>query len=224
MRQRMKYGLIPTNLLERLALMSGRLPIPMLDALFGPMKTRAIMAGVSLGIFESLRHGPLTAAAIAEQRQLDAGALELLLRTLVLAEYLVGHGDRYSLSAMARQTMLEGAPMELVGYIRFNYEQWAFIGHLEELVRTGRGLDFHQTMTAPGSWQDYQRGMLEAARFQAPVLEKRVPVPAGAQTLLDLAGSHGLLGAAICRRHPPMRSIVLDIFSSTAIAGPDGVA
>jgi cyclopropane fatty-acyl-phospholipid synthase-like methyltransferase len=29
--------------------------------------------------------------------------------------------------------------------------------------------------------------------------------------LLDLAGSHGLLGAAICRRHPPLRSIVIDL-------------
>ena len=27
----------------------------------------------------------------------------------------------------------------------------------------------------------------------------------------DVAGSHGLLGAAICRRHPPMTSVVLDL-------------
>ena len=101
--------------------------------------------------------------------------------------------------------------MELVGYMKFNYEQWDFIGHLEEMVRTGRGVDFHETMTSPESWQHYQQGMLEAARFLAPVLASRVPVPKGATAMLDLAGSHGLLGAAICRRHPPMTSTVLDL-------------
>ena len=37
-----------------------------------------------------------------------------------------------------------------------------------------------------------------------------VPVRPGAQKLLDIAGSHGLYGALICRAHPPMRSVVLD--------------
>ena len=40
----MKYGLIPTNLLERVALWSGKVPVPLLDALFGLVKTRSIMA------------------------------------------------------------------------------------------------------------------------------------------------------------------------------------
>jgi len=207
----MKYGLIPTNLIERLALWSGKLPVPMIDALFGPIKTRAIMAGVSLGVFESLRDGRHTASAVAARLQLDADALELLMRTLVMCDYLEQHGNEFALSSLARQTMIEGAPMELVGYMKFNYEQWDFIGHLEEMVRTGRGVDFHETMTSPESWQHYQQGMLEAARFLAPVLASRVPVPKGATAMLDLAGSHGLLGAAICRRHPPMTSTVLDL-------------
>lgn len=207
----MKYGLIPTDLLERLALWSGKLPVPMLDALFGPLKTRAIMAGVTLGVFEALRDGRRTAPVVATQLQLDADALELLMRTLVACDYLEQHGDEFALSALARQSMIEGAPMELVGYMKFNYEQWNFIGHLEELVRTGRGLDFHETMTSAESWQHYQQGMLEAARFLAPVLASRVPVPKGATSMLDLAGSHGLLGAAICRRHPPMTSTVLEL-------------
>ena len=207
----MKYGLIPTNILERLALWSGKLPVPMMDALFGPMKTRAIMAGVTLGIFEGLRDGPLSADVLASRLTLDAGALDLLLRTLVMCEYLTHQQSRFALSPLARRTMLHDAPMPLVGYMRFNYEQLKFLDHLEALVRTGRGLDFHETMTDPQSWADYQRGMLEAAHFAAPIVAARVPVPRQATSLLDLAGSHGLLGAAICRRHPPLRSTVIDL-------------
>jgi hypothetical protein len=214
----MKYGLIPTTLVERLALWFGKVPVPMLDALFGPLKTRAIMAGVQLGVFEAMREGEHSAADLAARLSLDADALEMLLRGLVVCDYMVQRGERFALSSLARRTMIAGAPMELTGFLRFNYAQWEFIEHLEELVRTGRGLDFHETMTSPERWRDYQRGMLEAARFDAPIVAARVPVANGATSLLDLAGSHGLYGAMICRRHPPMRSTVIDLPQAVAHA------
>ena len=216
----MKYGAIPTSLFERLALWSGKVPVPIIDVLFGPLKARAIMAGVSLGVFEAIGNGERAAADLARTLQLDADALDLLLRTLVVCDYVVQRGDRFALSFMARQTMVEGGSMRLLGYLRFNYAQWDFIGHLEELVRTGRGLDFHDTMTAVDEWRDYQVGMLELARIDAPVVAARVPVRKGATSLLDLAGSHGFIGAAICRRHPPMRSTVIDLAQAVAHARP----
>jgi 2-polyprenyl-3-methyl-5-hydroxy-6-metoxy-1,4-benzoquinol methylase len=216
----MKYGLIPSNFLERVALWTGKIPTPLLDALYGPIKTRAIMAGASLGIFEALRGDARTPAELATELHLDAGSLELLMRTLVLCDYLVQQDSRFALSAMARRTMLRGSPMELVGYMRFNYEQWGFIAQLETLVRTGRGVDFHKTMTSPESWAAYQRGMLEIARLQAPVIAAYVPVPAGATRLLDIAGSHGLIGAAICRKHPPLRSTIIDLPQALVHARP----
>ena len=93
----------------------------------------------------------------------------------------------------------------------WNFVQWDLIGNLEELVRTGRGLDLHQTLRGAEMWQWYQDAMLDVSRVAAPILANLVPVRAGAQQLLDIGGSHGLLGAAICRKHPPMRSIVLDL-------------
>jgi 2-polyprenyl-3-methyl-5-hydroxy-6-metoxy-1,4-benzoquinol methylase len=79
------------------------------------------------------------------------------------------------------------------------------------LIRTGEGVDFHRTMTDRDAWGHYQKAMLEVARFDAPVLAKHVPVRANARRLLDLAGSHGLMGASIARRHPPLRTTVLDL-------------
>lgn len=208
----MKYGVIPTTLTERLALLSGKVPVPMIDALFGPLKTRAIMAAVRLGVFEAMRDGEHTPAALAATLHLDPDTLELLLRGLVVCDYVRQRpGDRFALSSLGRRSMIDGAPMEFVGFMRFNYRQWEFIEHLEDLVRTGRGVDFHETMTDADSWRDYQRAMLERARFDAPIVASRVPVRKGATNLLDVAGSHGLFGAAICRRHPPMRSTVIDL-------------
>jgi 2-polyprenyl-3-methyl-5-hydroxy-6-metoxy-1,4-benzoquinol methylase len=207
----MQYGVIPTSLVERIALASGLVPVPILDTMFGMLKSRAVMAGVSLGIFEGLALEAHTTASLAAALKLDAECLDLLLRSLVFCGYLELDGDRYSLSALGRRSMVEGSPRDLTGFVQWNYQQWEFTGHLETLVRTGEGVDFHQRMEDPDAWRHYQKAMLEGARFDAPFLAKRIPVRRGATRLLDLAGSHGLTGAAICRRHPPMRSTVIDL-------------
>jgi len=207
----MKYGVIPTSIGERIALWAGKIPVPLLDALFSLMKARSLMAGVSLGIFETLRNEPLTAAEVAARNQLDVECTELLLRALVGIDYLGQQENRYTLSPLSRDTMIAGAKNELWGYLQWNYTQWEMVARLEDLIRTGRGIDFHRTMSDPQKWADYQRAMLEVARFEAPVVADNIPVKPGAGRLLDLAGAHGLIGAAICRRHPPMKSDVLDL-------------
>lgn len=69
--------------------------------------------------------------------------------------------------------------------------------------------------------------MLETARPAAPLLASLIPVPAGAELLLDIGGAHGLYGAGLCRAHPPMRSIVLDlpeaVEHSVALARAEGI-
>jgi 2-polyprenyl-3-methyl-5-hydroxy-6-metoxy-1,4-benzoquinol methylase len=224
----MKYGAIPESLLESLALAAGKVPLPLLDAIYSLMRARGLMAGVRLGIFEALRDGPRTAAEVAAARGLDPECTGLLLRMLAFSDYVSQKGSRFALSKLGRRSLVKGAPMEMCGYLEWNYTQWDFVAHLEDLVRTGRGLEFHQTMTAPSQWASYQRGMLEVARFVAPILASRVPVRRGARRLLDLAGSHGLLGAAICRKHPPMRSVVLDLpqalDAARALAKEEGIA
>ncbi|HKP14390.1 MAG TPA: methyltransferase, partial [Blastocatellia bacterium] len=204
-------GVIPSNLVERLALWMGKVPVPMLDALFSILKARTLMAAVRFGVFEALRDGPLTAMEVAERCRLDAECTELLLRVLVITDYLEYRGGQFVLSELSRKTMIAGAEHELFGYLMWNYSQWEMMGQLEDLLRTGRGIDFHETLTDPEAWADYQRAMMEVARFSAPMVADRVPVKAGARHLLDIAGSHGLFGAAICRKHPPMTSTVLDL-------------
>jgi hypothetical protein len=60
--------------------------------------------------------------------------------------------------------------------------------------------------------------MLELARTSAPLVAGMIPVRVGARRMLDIAGSHGLYGAALCRRHPGMQSVVLDLPQALPIA------
>lgn len=207
----MKFGAIPTRLTERLALALGKVPVPLLDAIYGPIKARALMAGVRLGVFEALREGWHAPEDLARRLGLDAASLELLLRVLCVADYVVHRRGRYALSPLGRRTMLPGGAMELRGFVRWNEVQLRLVDRLEDVLRTGRGLDLHAVLDDPEAWRDYERGMLEIARLDAPVVAKAVPVPRDATRLLDLGGGHGFFGAAVCRRHAGLRSTVLDL-------------
>src|SRR6202795_850229 len=218
----MNYGVIPTGLSERLALAFGKVPIPLLDSLYGILKARTLMAGVRLGVFEALAAGPEKTNVLARQLKLDERFLDLLLRNLVLAGYLTQKNGGYQLSKLGRRTMIAKGDMEMFGYVLWNYEQWEMVAGLDDAVRRGRGLDFHTNLKDPEAWANYQRGMLELARMEAAIVARKVPVPAGARSLLDVAGSHGLFGAAICRKHPSMRSTVIEL--PEAVAGARSLA
>lgn len=207
----MKYGVIPENLIERLMLMSGKVPLPVIDSLFTLMKARVLMAGVSLGVFEAMKDGWHTAPDLAQKLSLNQECLQMLLRALVFGEYLQQHDSEYALSNTGRRFLVDGSGMNFSGYVMWNYTQWDFVEHLEDLVRTGKGLDFHATMKDATVWNHYQRAMMEVARVDAPVVASKLAVPKDAQRMLDLGGSHGLFSAAVCRKHPPLKSLVIDL-------------
>lgn len=206
----MQYGVSPSNLLESLALRLGQVPIPVLDALLPPMKARAILVAVRLGVFEALAEGGLTAAEVAARRGLDPEAVEMLLRTLVAGDYLEQRGELYRLAKVARRSLLRAAPLPLWGFAEWCGHLWGPLAGLERLVRTGAGDDLHGTLADPAAWGLYQRAMLEIARYQAAPLARRIPVPRGARRLLDIGGSHGLFAAELARRHPGLRAEVLE--------------
>lgn len=206
----MQYGAVPSNLLERLALRLGKVPIPVLDALLPPMKARSILTAVRLGIFEALADGELKAAEVAGRRGLDPEATELLLRTLAAGEYLEQRGDTYRLTKVVRRSLLRGSPLPLWGFTEWCGQLWGTIAGLEDLVRTGNGADLHGQLQGPAAWALYQRAMLEIARFQAADLARHIPVRKGDRRLLDLGGSHGLFAATVARRHPGLAAEVLE--------------
>lgn len=207
----MRYGVIPENILERAALWAGKVPLPMMDAIFGIVKTRTLMVAVKLGVFECLKDESLSADQVATRLSLDADTTLMLLRSLVYGDYLEQSGANFALSPLSRRSMIAGAPEALVGFFEWNFTQWHMVEHLEELLRTGRGLDFHGEMTDPAQWAAYQRAMLEVARFDAATIAKHLPIPNDARRLLDLAGSHGLLSAMLCRAHPPLHAEIFDL-------------
>src|SRR5262249_19833350 len=129
----MKYGAIPGNVFERLALALGRVPLPLVDSVYGPIKAPALLAGRRLGVFDAMRAGWHRTEPVAVQLGLDAATLDLLLRVLVFAGYLEQDGDRYALSRLGRRSFVRGGGLEMTGLVQWNRWMWDMIGRMEDV-------------------------------------------------------------------------------------------
>jgi SAM-dependent methyltransferase len=195
--------------LEWLAFRAGQVPLPALDLLLGPLQARVLMAAERCGVFTALAGTESRAGDLASALRVDEECLRLVLRVLEAMGYVSRRGDRWRLSTRGRRYFGPAATEPHQAFLEYGPPQWRFIERLEEVLRSGRGIDFHDHQT-PEEWQAYQRSMFEGALSVARFVAKRTPVPAGAALCLDLGGSHGYIGALLAQRHPPMRSIVLE--------------
>jgi SAM-dependent methyltransferase len=215
----MKLGVIPENMIERIGLMTGQVPIPIAHALGGTILARAVIAATRLNVFEALRSRRLAAAAVASACGSDPYATQKLLDALVSSGYLSVRRGAYGLTRMSRTWLLADSPVSLRDAILYESVEWGWLTNLDEFVRSGRPLDFHAAMTSD-EWALYQRGMRAIAGIAANEVARRVPVPRAARTMLDIGGSHGYYSVAICRRHRGLRATVLDLPQAVEHAAP----
>jgi SAM-dependent methyltransferase len=193
--------------------------VPYVQTLPALLLARSIVAATRLGILEALADAPASGAEVAARAGTDPGATAKLLAALAASGTLEVAGDRFALAPPARRWLLRGAPRSLADSMEYRVLEWEWIARLDDFVRTGTPLRIHDEMS-PEQWALYLRGMAAGARFVAPELVRRLPVPAGARDLLDLGGAHGIFAAALCRRHPPLRAMVLDLPAAVAQAAP----
>src|SRR5579884_3220089 len=215
----MKQGAIPENPLEAVALAAGLVPTPLLDTIISLLLARTVLVANRLGVFAALADGPQTAAEVAERCGAHPHATEKLLNALCGAKYLRHRAGRYALARTARAWLLPGSPRSLHDALLYQLVDERYIARMQDYVRTGEPVRFHETMT-PEEWELYQRGMRSGANLAASEVARRIPVPRGARDLLDIGGSHGHYSVALCRRHPGLRAVVLDLPEAVAAAAP----
>ena len=214
----MRYGLVATNPIERVALATGLVPTPLIDtyaAAFGEV----ILVATEQGLFEALRDGPLDAARVAARASTDPVATEKLLNLLTSMRYLRWADGQFRLGRMARRFLLADTPHSARDMVLMKRLELRWINRLGDFLRSGEPLDVHGTMTED-EWGLYQRGMRTQAGLAAGEATRRTPVPKGARDMLDIGGSHGFFSVALCRRYPELRAVVLDLPQAVEQAAP----
>lgn len=206
----MRLGTIAESPLERILLAAGVIPTPMFDTIAALILARTVMAATKFGVFDALADGPLSAEQVAQRCGTHPYATEKLLFALAGSRYLEAREGTYSLTPMARRWMLSSSPKPLRDSVLHHYLEQVFIDKTEEFLLTGEPYAMHQNMTAE-QWDLYQRGQRGYAILGAPEVARRTPVPKGATSMLDIGGGHGLFSVLLCRRHPHLRSTILDL-------------
>ena len=144
----MRIGAVAENLLERVALLLGLGPRPLLETHTTLLLAQSVMAATRLGVFEVLEPAALTGPEVAARCGTDEVATRKLLDALAATGYLrVSHGS-YALTADARTWLLKDSPQSLHDSVLFRFVEWEWIGGLERFVRTGRPLDIHAEMSS----------------------------------------------------------------------------
>jgi SAM-dependent methyltransferase len=215
----MKLTVTAENPIERLLLAFGAVPVTLMDTHMSFMRARAIMVGVKLGIFDVLAFGTLTASDVASRCGTSIAGTEKLMNALVGSGYLRFSRGKYVLSAVARKWVTRDSPQSMRDKVLFEFIEWTLVEHFEDFVRTGQPLDMHRSISKD-DWGVYQRAMRALSGLAAPEIIRRTPLPTGATTMLDIGGSHGFISVAMCRRHPNLQAVILDLPAAVTHAAP----
>lgn len=196
-------------------------PNPVLDALDGFRRSKAMFAALELGVFERLHRSPARLEAISQELRLHADALERLLDANVGLGLLAKKDDVYSNLPVATTYLVRSSPQALVGYIdysnRVGYKLW---GDLETAVRKGihlwettfglKGNIFDHFFKTEESKRDFLLGMHGMGMLSSPLVVRAFDLNRF-RHLVDLGGATGHLALEACRRYPDLKATVFDL-------------
>ena len=123
----------------------------------------------------------------------------------------------YSLSRTGRKWLDPASDTYVGTHVENCLDYWEWWARLEDVIRTGEGVEIHDFAPDDPHWRRYIRGQFELARLSAPEVAGALRLPPGPRRLLDVAGGHGWFAAELCRRHPGLHATVLDLPASAAV-------
>ena len=216
----MQLRVFPDNLKEWLALKLNLVPMPLLHAQVLPVISKAVLEAVDAGVFETIEAGCDTADLVAERCGLETRATRQLLDVLASVNYLQFKKGTYRLTRVTRKWILPDSPDTVRDLAIYNNRVvWPWLEKMGEYLKTGKGLQYHDTFQAE-QWELYQRGMWAGAIAEAREFARKAPMPKNATRMLDIGGSHGLHSVECCRRYPNLVSTILDLPGAVEKAVP----
>lgn len=217
----MRLSVTPEGPVDQLALLLNLAPTPVPEVMFGMAGSRVLTVAARLGLFVALARPGQTLPLLAAHCQVAAEGLQHLLGCLQALGYVQvqTHAQTpvYGLSPRARKWLDPASDTYVGTFLDFNEDQWQWWSQLERVLRSGRPFSIHQLDADDPGWTRYITAMFELARLSADEVAGLVPVPRGAQRLLDVAGGHGLFAAKLCAKQASLRATVLDLPGSVRV-------
>jgi hypothetical protein len=209
-------------------------PSPIFEAFRGAQATELLTAAVAhLGVFDTLRAGPLDFASLRARMGLERRPANVLLTALRAMGLVAGGPDgRFSLTELARNHLLPGGAYYVGDYVGLAAKSPGVLEMVERLrtnrpagakpQESGAAFIFREGIESAMEREADARRLTLAlagrARNVAPVLAERFPLN-GRRVLLDAGGGTGLYAIAYLQRQPGLRAIVWDRPEVLKVAG-----
>ena len=199
------------------------------ELIFGAWMSQAITAVADLGVADALAGGPLPIDELATRAGANPDALRRLLRVLISRGIFAQRDDRrYELTPMA-DLLRSDAPVSMAAMARFvgapqHREHWSL---LTDAIKTGasvvatlRGKSYFDYMgDEPEFGQIFNDAMTSASGLSiGPVVDAYDFTQY--RTIVDVAGGHGRLLAAILASAPNAQGVLYDLPHVIAGATP----
>jgi len=192
----------------------------LLQMVIGKWISQAIGTIVEIGVPEQLAKGARRCSEMAREAGVSDDGLYRLLRALASVGLFAESRDRRFRLTSLGQLLRIDHPQSLAGYARFTAHDitWRPWGQLSYSVKTSMPA-FDQVFKAP-IFEYFSRSPEVAAVFDdamtsVSAMEAHATSEAydfkGVETLMDVAGGHGLLLATVLRRHKKMRGVLFDL-------------
>jgi acetylserotonin N-methyltransferase len=203
-------------------------PTPVLELLQAFRWSKTMFAGISLGVFDALARGPMTAAELAGAVGANAGALARLLDACVGLQLLRRDGPTYANTPVADTYLTTSSPDRLTGYLNYSNDvMWKLWSNLEDAVREGThrwkqayGWDqpiFDSFFRTEEAKREFLMGMHGFGLISSSHVVTAFDLSRFAR-LVDLGGATGHLAVAACRRYPHMTAVVFDLPAALPLA------
>ncbi len=191
--------------------------LELLNLITGHWRSCAVHAAAKLGVADALRNGPRSAAELAPELGVHAGALHRLLRALASLGVFAERGGRFELTPMADLLRSNRAGSMRALSLSIGGAPLAAWGALATSVRTGEPA-FEQVHGEPffaylASHEEAGRAFDEAMLEQSALSHAAIVSAydfSSFRTIVDVGGGAGALMERLLRKFTGLRGVVFD--------------
>lgn len=203
-------------------------PEEIFEVAFAYMKSKALFAGLHLGVFDALGDDARSFSQLLEQTGAEERGLTTLLTALVSIGLIQREDERYR-NAPASLAMLVGSSEGGFGdYCRnqVDRQMYPFLHNIADVLRGRRDTvpfeDYETWFRDPGEASLYSESQHSASLPAAGLLAALVDL-ADVRRLVDVGGGSGAFAITLCQAHPEMSATIID-FPNVAEVGRGFVA
>lgn len=192
----------------------------LMQIVLGCFPTQAVYVAAKLGIADLVKAGPRTAADLAGQTNTHERSLYRVLRSLAsVGIFTETESNKFALTPAA-ELLLSNHPGSMRDAAIFMGEKWhwAVYGEMLYSVQTGKvawekvhGHEvFPYFQQHPEEYEIFNRAMTSMSTNVLPALVESYDF-AGVDTLVDIAGGHGMLLSGFLKRNPKLKGVLFDL-------------